>query len=98
MILVCVVFAGAVQWLALDGLAYYLTRLRFTMLHWTWAKAKVKHGNTHNLWNTCSSLWVRPIDEHLAARAAAGCIVDVGGCIGWLPILARGLARCEKYI
>ena len=81
--------------LAFAGLALYLIRLRFAILEWTWAKAKVKQDNIQNLSYTCSSPWVGPIDEHLAARANAGCIVNVGGCIGCLPIIAKGLPICE---
>ena len=95
MILVFVVLAGAVGRLALAGFAQHLTKLRFATLDWTWAKAKVKHANTQNLWNTCSSPRVGPIDEHLAVRANAGCIVDIGGCIGCLPVIVRGLPICE---
>ena len=81
--------------LALAGFVHYLTRLQFARLDRTWAKAKVMHANTQNLWNTSSFPWVRPIDKHLAARTDAGYIVDIGGCIGWFPILAKGLAICE---
>ena len=93
--MVFVVFAGAVGQLALAGFVQHLTRLWFATLDWTWAKAKVKHANTQNLWNTYSSPWVRPIDEHLVVRADAGCIVDIRGCIGCLLVLANGLPTCK---
>ena len=98
MILVFVVLAGAVGQLALAGFVQHLTRLQFAMLDQTWPQAKARHANTQNLWNTYSSPQVGPIDEHLAARADAGCIVDIRGCIGCLPVLAKGLPICEQYI
>ena len=53
--MVCVMLAGAVGQLALAGFVQYLTGVWFATLDWTWAKAKVKHANTQNLWNTYSS-------------------------------------------